>query len=111
MATACLLRRPKCRWTGKSAPIEYAGVDCPGVIAIVPEENDVALAKLVAWREKDWAWLNEGIKAGIISLESMEGRLDRMPVPNSEGNPPGRDVLKQRLLSLGGRPVQGLPKS
>src|SRR5438270_10909849 len=28
--------------------VEYRGEECPGVIAVVPEENDVALAKLAA---------------------------------------------------------------
>jgi hypothetical protein len=46
--------------------IEYAGAGCPGVVALVPEENDVALAKVAAWREKDQDWLNKGVKAGVL---------------------------------------------
>lgn len=80
--------------------IEYAGPECPGVVAIVPEENDVALAKLAAWREKDRMWLRQGVKAGIVSIEIMTSRLDRMPEPNAEGNPPARETLKERLNSL-----------
>jgi hypothetical protein len=45
-------------WMDRS--IEYLGAECPGVVAVVPEENDVALAKLAAWRDKDQSWLNEG---------------------------------------------------
>ncbi|MFX7548846.1 DUF6036 family nucleotidyltransferase, partial [Acinetobacter baumannii] len=55
--------------------IEYHGPDCPGVTAIVPEENDIALAKLVAWREKDRIWLAHGLNAGILHLETMADRL------------------------------------
>ena len=73
--------------------IEYRGVECPGVIAVVPEENDVALAKLAAWREKDQLWLVEGAKSGVISPAGMAGRLHLMPEPNSEGNPPPREIL------------------
>jgi hypothetical protein len=80
--------------------IEYTGPGCPGVVALVPEENDVALAKLAAWREKDRDWLNEGVRTGVFSLERMASRLGLMPQPNAEGNPPAREVLANRLLSL-----------
>jgi hypothetical protein len=83
--------------------IEYAGAECPGVLALVPEENDVALAKLAAWREKDQDWLNEGIGAGVFSLEQMAARLSLMPQPNREGSPPSRDILASRLRSLASR--------
>ena len=32
--------------------IKYTTPESPGVTAIVPEENDIALAKMVAWRER-----------------------------------------------------------
>lgn len=85
-------------WTERA--IEYRGAECPGVIAIVPEENDVALAKLAAWRDKDQTWLTEGIKAGVLSLERMVRRLDLMPEPNADGNPPSGEILRERLRSL-----------
>jgi hypothetical protein len=80
--------------------LEYMGDECPGVIAIVPDEDDVALAKLAAWREKDQAWLAEGAKAGVISLERMASRLSLMPQPNADGTPPARWILADRLRSL-----------
>jgi hypothetical protein len=80
--------------------IEYRGEECPGVVAIVPEENDIALAKLAAWRDKDQARLKEGLRAGLLSFARMEERLTRMPKPNAGGNPPNEGVLKERLLSL-----------
>lgn len=83
--------------------IEYAGTECPGVIAVVPEEHDVALAKLVAWREKDQDWLTEGVKAGVLSLNVMASRLDRMPPKNPDGSPPAREVLLGRLRLLATR--------
>lgn len=87
----------------KERATEYAGAECPGVIAIVPEENDVALAKLAAWREKDQSWLAEGVKSGVLSLSRMASRLDRMPEPNADGNPPDLAVLRERLRALAAR--------
>ena len=87
-------------WSDRA--IEYQGEECPGVIAVVPEENDLALAKLSAWRDKDRMWLVEGIKASVLSLPKMASRLDRMPEPNSEGNPPARGILRERLALLVG---------
>src|SRR6476620_29997 len=72
-------------WTDRA--IESYGEGCPGVVAVVPEENDLALAKLSAWRDKDQAWLRDGVRAGVLSLQQMASRLDRMPEPNVEGNP------------------------
>lgn len=57
----------------------YRGSGCPGVTAIVPDIDDVALAKVVAWRDKDKSWIVSGIWARLFSLERMAARLDRMP--------------------------------
>jgi hypothetical protein len=57
----------------------YHGSGCPGVTAIVPDVEDVALAKVVAWREKDQSWILSGVRAGLFSLERMACRIDRMP--------------------------------
>lgn len=93
----------------KDRSIEYLGAECPGVVAVVPEENDVALAKLAAWRDKDQIWLNEGIRSGILSLERMASRLGLMPPPNADGNPPAVEVLRERLRSLAARAKIDLP--
>ena len=76
----------------------------------MPEENDLALAKLSAWRDKDRMWLIEGIKAGVLSLPKMASRLDRMPEPNSEGTPPARNILRDRLVVLAGLANIDLPE-
>ncbi len=46
---------------------------------IVPEINDIALAKLVAWREKDLDWLEAGVRSLILRPSLMRERLDRLP--------------------------------
>jgi hypothetical protein len=89
---------------------EYHGEECPGIVALVPEENDLALAKLSAWRDKDQAWLIEGLKAGVLSLAQMAARIDRMPQPNAEGNPPAPEILRERVTSLASLVNIDIPK-
>jgi hypothetical protein len=45
----------------RSRTTEYVGRQARGAVAICPEENDLGLAKLCAWREKDRDWLKEGV--------------------------------------------------
>jgi hypothetical protein len=83
--------------------IEYRGAGSPSVVAVVPEENDVALAKLAAWRDKDQDWLARGVNYGILSLKTMSSRLDRMSEPNPELGSPSRETLVARLKALATR--------
>ncbi len=73
----------------------YQGSGCPGITAIVPDVDDVALAKVVAWRDKDKDWLTSGIRAQLFSLDRMAMRLDRMP----EAAPSAAELV-QRLRWL-----------
>jgi hypothetical protein len=43
--------------------------------AICPSADDIAIAKLCAWREKDQAWLREAFTAGIAKSESAAALL------------------------------------
>jgi hypothetical protein len=88
-------------WTERAS--EYHGAECPGVTAIVPEENDIALAKLAAWRDKDQTWLVEGVKYKLLSLERMAERLDRMPSRDLDRGIAPRDILTQRIRDLASR--------
>lgn len=83
--------------------VEYRGAGSPDVAAIVPEENDVALAKLAAWREKDQDWLARGVNYGVLSLKTMVSRLGRMPEANPERGSPTREILVARLRTLASR--------
>jgi hypothetical protein len=78
----------------------YSSPACPGVTAIVPEENDLALAKLVAWREKDIDWLGTGVAHRILSLDEMEARLDRVPPAAGASSIPKIEDLRERLRIL-----------
>ncbi len=83
--------------------VEYRGAGCPDVAATVPEEDDVALAKLAAWRDKDREWLAQGVRYGILSLKTMISRLDRMPDPNPARGSPTRQTIVARLKALATR--------
>ena len=83
--------------------VEYRGAGCPGVAVTVPEENDVALAKLAAWRDKDQDWLARRVNYGVLSLKTMISRLDRMPEANPERGSPARETLVARLKILASR--------
>lgn len=48
-------------------------------MAIVPDPNDLALAKLCAWRDKDVAWIVAGVRAGVFSVDEMHSRLADLP--------------------------------
>jgi hypothetical protein len=78
----------------------YSSPACPGITAVVPDENDLALAKLVAWREKDIDWLRVGVAHRILSLDKMESRLDRMPPGDVASGSPGIKELHERMLLL-----------
>jgi hypothetical protein len=61
--------------------------------AICPSADDIAVAKLCAWREKDQAWLREGLRSGIVKAGSVAALL-RTPLP---AEAPASDELARRL--------------
>lgn len=50
-----------------------------GIEVLVPDLNDVALAKMLAWREKDRNWLQAGVRSKILDPTVMRGRLSLLP--------------------------------
>lgn len=58
---------------------EYSSPATEGVIAVVPSPDDIAMAKLCAWREKDRDWLAVASGHQIINLDAMRALLNRMP--------------------------------
>ncbi|WP_267423788.1 DUF6036 family nucleotidyltransferase [Methylobacterium sp. GC_Met_2] len=73
----------------------YASAGCPGITVIVPDPDDVALAKAVAWREKDKDWLTSGLRSRLLSIDAMAGRLPGMPAAAPSGG-----EMKRRLVWL-----------
>lgn len=86
-------------WLNRAA--RYLPSDAPDVTAILPDVNDIALAKLVAWREKDIDWLALGIKTGILSIEIMTARLSMMPAESSDIT-----ILERKMRTLEARARQ-----
>jgi hypothetical protein len=66
------------------------------VTAICPGANDIAVAKLCAWREKDRDWLREAIGAGIVDRPRIGG-LFQAGMPE---NAPDIGELTRRLDAL-----------
>ena len=69
----------------------YESPACPGITTIVADPEDIALAKVVAWREKDKDWLKSGLRSGIFSLDRMVARLPRMP----DAAPASRELTRR----------------
>ena len=82
----------------RSRAIEFSNANTGGVVALVPDPNDIALSKVVAWREKDIEWLRAAAQHLIIEPKTMEERLNRLPPTSIE-----RDELARRIASLVGR--------
>lgn len=64
-------------------------------VAICPEPNDLAVAKLVSGRDKDLDWVRVGVRAGLFEIETLRGRLPDAPA--------GEAVLaqaQQRLAAM-----------
>jgi hypothetical protein len=85
-------------WRDRS--MEYRCQTSPDIIAIVPDENDIALAKAVAYREKDVDWIVHGLRSNILSLDVMYRRLDSMWNPDGPQNLPEREEFVQRMNNL-----------
>ena len=69
--------------------------------AVCPSAEDIAIAKLCAWREKDQVWLREGFRAGVANA-SAAATLLQGELPDAA---PARDELTRRMRLVS--PVQG----
>ena len=72
-------------WLARAKFVEGLGIE--GVVVRVPDINDIALAKMMAWREKDRDWLQAGVRVKILDPRKMRERLALLPetdVPASE---------------------------
>lgn len=81
----------------RTRAIEFSSSNTNGVTAIVPDPNDIALSKAVAWRDKDVDWLRAAARHLIIDVKVMIARLDEMQEPE-------RESLRTRLTGLAARP-------
>ena len=76
----------------RSRAVEYVTPD--GLVtAICPTPEDIAIAKLCAWREKDQAWLREAFRSGVVNADQVAALL-RTPLP---AEAPAREELARRV--------------
>jgi len=61
------------RWRERAVAIQTARTS--GVIGICPEPTDLAVSKLVAWREKDQEYVRVLVERGIVSVDQILARL------------------------------------
>jgi len=78
-----------------SRTVEYTSSGCPGVAAIVPDLNDIAIAKMIAWRDKDKTWLAAGARHMLVDAATMHSRIDHVPEAFTSDIP--RCELERRL--------------
>jgi len=76
---------------------EHAVAD-GSAVAICPSADDIAVAKLCAWREKDRDWLRVAFQAGIANAKGVAA-LVRKDMPHTA---PAMDELERRLAGLVG---------
>ena len=74
--------------------VEYVTPD--GIAtATCPSADDIAIAKLSAWRDKDQAWLREALRSGIATADRIADLLRTELSPNA----PPADELALRLAA------------
>ena|ERR1700722_14142436 len=76
----------------RSRAVEYATPDGLAT-ALCPSAEDIAIAKLCAWREKDQAWLREAFRFGVAKAGKVSALL-RGEMPEAA---PSADELARRV--------------
>lgn len=74
----------------------YSSPDSGGAIAIIPSIDDIALSKLVAWREKDRDWIAAAIAHGLADPARMAQLARKLPA----GDIPAAEI-RRRLAAIG----------
>ena len=77
-------------WRSRARQVAVPGVGDVEVLA--PDINDIALSKMMAWREKDRDWLQAGVRALILDPTVMRGRLGLLPETEAP-----RDEVHRRM--------------
>ena len=85
-------------WMTRAVAVTWPSA--PGVTCVCPEINDIALAKLCAWREKDVDWLRAAQQAGLLGLAEMRQRAARLDAPAA----PAAEEVERRLALLATAP-------
>lgn len=76
----------------RTRAVEYVTPDKLAT-ALCPSAEDIAIAKLCAWREKDQAWLREAFRVGVAKADKVAALL-KGTLP---GSAPPAEELARRL--------------
>ena len=76
----------------RSRAVEYVTPDGLAT-AICPSAEDIAIAKLCAWREKDQAWLREAFRSGVVNADQVAALLHTALTAEA----PAREELARRV--------------
>lgn len=68
-------------WTERA--VRYCSPNTGGATAIAPELHDLAVSKLVAGREKDLAWVEAAVRAGLADPAVLAQRVAETPIEDA----------------------------
>ena len=66
-----------------------------GGVALCLEVHDLVLAKCVAGRERDWEFARDAIAAGLVQVEELLRRIQKVPEP-----PADRSYLRKMIEGI-----------
>jgi hypothetical protein len=93
-------------WESRMIPIKFRS----GVTAWFIEPNDAAVSKYVRSEPRDRAWIRSGLAAGILSMPTIEYRLQETYAENSEIDVAHQSIKEDRdwlaEKDLGQRPAR-----
>ena len=78
----------------RTRAVEYTTPDALAT-AVCPSADDIAIAKLCAWREKDQAWLREAFRSGVANAARVRALLATELLAEA----PAQDELIRRLAA------------
>ena len=79
------------KWRSRASRVESP--ETGGTVGICPHPSDLAISKIVAWREKDRLFVAALLRYGIISIDELHSRL-------SELSPSPARLVEDRLQLL-----------
>lgn len=81
-------------WQGRLVRLQNQNTDLK--VGLCLEPSDLCAAKLAAGRDKDWVFVREALKHGIVGAETLAARVLALPV-----GPGQRDRLLAWVLAQG----------
>lgn len=76
--------------------VRYENANTHGVVAWMPEKHDIAVAKLIAGREKDIEFVTELVQLGELTTQMLNDRIGQV----SDLEPEVRDLTMARVRRI-----------